>query len=729
MTVETTVIFPFANADVAYPGSSNFDFTQAGKAIPCYDHAPLSGALNLLHYPSSMAIQTKDAGGNPIDFFAANKTVYTHQNGTITADHTFVDVVQDICMVDNGSGVSVLMAVFGDSIPAVTNANATRNMTTGAWTTNTNDGTKLTAFGLRNVGPNLYAVTGALGIGKCILGEWHTAICPPNSAPITAANWSTGEPVGGPEWPITGMAPYRDRLCVGKGDGFYTRDVLEKSWMNRTDRIKNFTAHGVNGKVTVAGENCVWYGTADGGLFRFDGFDMGDETPFRLLELPRDVKMGRVECLIDRGDAGIAVIKCFDEIMDGAHAATAIGLRVFTESNAGVITELTANVTDGSLATGGVMTGWGNPGAAGAWKLVFGSTIPLAFLGVRVTRLPNAAVQSFTAPKALNGAAAWTSLGNVIDGSILSVAGVSLALTGFPASAGESIIGWDALNSYTIAAPDTYNGIAGLYWYRVESATTAAMVGPTGAAVQIDEVFVGHGRPALPNEDLLSATNNYSGMLRESRLTRVLEFRRERGAINWSEKYTLDMKGGGVTAAVWTTGPVGAISNSGPNLILLGRYTQKVIAEGRSRDPSTTRFARCVQVTTTDPAPMMRVALLRFGKAAGPDDEDLLTQIRRIVVLGRYLQPVDKIQCIIELDQRKVYNLGVKRGTAAIWELPSVDQLGPFTECDLWFILSDANQNDPVVPYFVRIVVEWETYGQPWQQLPQMLALPIPEAV
>lgn len=712
-------LFPLGNQNASFLGSMNLDFSATGKVTPVYNHAQLSGSANLLHYPIAKSIVTKDTDGNPIVFFAANKTVYAIRNGTITADKTFsTDVIQDLCMIDNGSGTKLLMAVFGNG--STINGNATRDMTVdvggAAWTTNTG-ATMLTAFFVTRVGPHYYAVTGSAGQGRTGLGEWKVAICPfDQTNKHLAASWSTAEPVGEPNWQINGIAAYRDKLCVGKPDGFWIRDQKEKAFINLAERLALFAAHGVNGKVIVAGENCVWYGTYDRKLYRFDGHDLHDETPFREIEKPRDVILGRVEALVDRGETGYAVLGCWSDFLNGKHFGR-IGGRVFKETNAGVITELTSSVTDGSLATGGSMNAWGGAGAAGSWRLVIGSPVRLESWGVRVTRKPNAAVQSFSTPETLNGSAAWVSLGSIVDGSILGTTGVSLALTGFPAGAGESILGWDGIDGFQLAQLDTYNGVSGLYWYSVKNVTTTAMT----ATTEIDEVFAIPARAGLPNSGVLTQSTNFTNRFRAGGLSVILEFRREGGRIVWYPKYTIHTLGGVFSLAL-TPGPM-AISNSGSNLIVLGRFTQWVCAESPTADPSSANHPDLAIGSTTVAMPILCVRNLRLG------DSRKLTKVSEIAVNGVFMQPTDQLGLVVQADEWKQFSFLTKRGVPAVWDVKD-GGFGDHHVTHVWLPWKlDSALVRPKAPYIAIATIEHDDSGQAYSSLMQMAGFSNPEGV
>lgn len=697
-----TPLFPVADQLKSFPGSMNVDLSHPGRVSPAVDQNTLTGTADKLHYFSSQFIETQDADGNPIAFAAANKTVWKIQNGTISADTTFADVVQDIQMISQtvaGVESRVLMAVFGTG--ATVNGNATRNMTTGAWTTNTG-ATMFTGFLLRSNSDQLGAATGTAGTGRASLVERKFAICPIGSDVTLAASWSTGQAVwNDPTYQINGCAVFEERFCIGGPPGFFIRDQQEGRWKNMTNHVR---PHGVNGKLTVSGENCVWFGTRTE-LWRFDGRDMWDETPFRDIEKPRDMPQGRVTLLVDNGDRGLAVLECWSRILEGKHAQDA-GLRVFRE-DAGVIVELTANVLDSDMSTQGSMAGWGDT----TDYLVFGFPRPLESLGVRVllAASANTATQSFTAPQTLNGAGAWTSLGSIRDASILSTAGKSLQVTGFPASSGESVVGWDGIDGISKSGADTYNGITldrgvsgtVMYWYRVTKATAAAFT--ASGTPGITEAFVVPARPGLLNTGLLGQSTNFTPRFRAGGITRILEFTRERGRIVWQDKYHVH-SGGGIYCGGFTQSPMAGGSNAGPSFVWLGRFAQGYIMEGRERDATQQVNARLCQPTTTEPAPILSVYNLMLG------NPNSLTQLQKVRARGVFVQENDAIQLIAQVDEWKQYDLGVKCGTHAEWDC---SKLGEFWRCHLFFVLKDTTQFDPAAPYWSFFEAEHVDTGKP----------------
>ena len=718
MPVRSEFLYPLpVGDDRAFPGSGNIILSEPGKVQLSFDNADISGSDDLLHYPTAF-IHTKAPNGNPRIYFSANKTVYRIEGGVRTVDTTFADVIQHMAIVNTGAtpyATEVLGVVFGDSVPSVTNANAYRSLSTDTtpWTTNTNTASKTTAFFLERVGPHLYGATGSLASGanvaKTALGEHQVAICPFSADWTDATAWSSPEPVGGPEWPVTNMIGWQGIITVQKGDGFYFRDRLAKQFINAAERLEDFLAHATNGKGSVAGENCVWYPTNDRKLYKFQDGYLYDATPFRRQELARDVVVGRITAMVDRGATVQAIEDAWGDRIFGRHAA-ALGVRVFKETNAGVITELTTDVTDDDLTTPATanMNAWGGAGAAGSWRFVVGSPFKLEGVIPMTPVAPNSAVQSLGTPETLDGSGVWTSLGSVIDATILGVTGVSLALTAFPPSASEPILSWTAIDAWHISGLDTYNGIGGLYWYSWKNVTTTAMT----ATATIAELGVIPGRPGLPNSDrgILTQAINFTNRVRAGAgISRLLEMTRANGREEWAVRgllYTL----GGVTKIGWMSGPTGSISSSGPSLVVLGRFKQKFVAESPTRDPSQSRAPRPVKWTTSTPGSLWRVAKIRLG------DARKLSKFLRIGLKGRYVQPGDKVQLFLQSDEESVWDAGVLRGSPAIWDLRGAP-LGPAEEYEVFLVFQPASQTLLVAPYWTHLLAEFDDYGDEWAVL------------
>lgn len=706
---------PSTNPEQAYAGSINFDLSQPGKAIPGFDHAKLTNSLNLLG-PIMFTIVTTAPNGNPRVYFMADFTCYRIDGDVITADKVFTlqgGFAGDAAIVDDGAGGKVLLVVFGTDTGVDGNWRRDLSTDTNPWTQATG-ATAMTARLLHPIGGVLYAATGTGASGtniartvNALLPERHVCILPQGNSPWLAANWSDIGIVG-TDWTISGMAEYDGRLVVASGDGCYVYDNQDSLFHNKLANVAEFIAHSLNGKLCVTGENCVWYGTNDGKLYRFDGIDMIDTTPFRSLIKGRDAVTGRYEALIDRGDRIVAVQAAYANVMNGPHAAFN-GVRVWRQDNNGTITELTAGVTDGNLDTpvAANMGGWNKGAVSGDAFLVFTSPFPLEALGVCVTRNPNLAVQSFTTPEGSDGLGGFISLGTIRDSSLLWTSpGISMAFTGFPPSEGVGLLGWTDIDAWQTVKKDTYNGVANVYVYRVRAATTTA----TTATTTIDEIYVVPGRPPLPGRatGVLTDANNFTGLYRSGRLSRIVEGVRRGGQYIWREKCAIDT-GGTVSGLAWHPGPTGAVGNSGPGLLVLGRFSQWLIAESRTGDATQTPRPRLVVPSATTAAPTLRVEL-DFGSG----DPRRQHQLYTIMLTGKFIQPEDKIELDLQVDERETVYIGTSTGTPAVWDKLG-EMVGRCSKAVAYFTFKDNDQTDDAAPYLALGVYEYEDIGLPYE--------------
>lgn len=701
-----TSVFP----DIGqFPGSANIHI-ENGKLMPAFDHAAMTNSADVLHYFIKEVVETQNPSGNPRQYAFANNQAFFFEDGARTTDQSFTagNAVQCAGIVEgppftNGIGTKKLMVSFGTGAAETTRLR-TLTTDTSPWTAAVGPGTatQATMFKFVVLGDgSVIAATGSAqsstNIGRCSLGEYFIGKCKRGDDPTLAASYGNVQACGSPEWPIIDIAPLRDSFCVAKGDGLYYWDDRVKRFKNALDRVK-FLPHALNGKGCTAGENGVWYPMADGRLFFFDGVTVKEETPWKQWVLPRDVMVSRVSAITDRGDIVAARTEAFYNTVEGARAASALGMRVFTVTGVagGTVTEITANVTDGSLATGASLSGIGTRTTD---KLVIGMTQPAEGFVVRVTRTANTAVNSFVTPECSNGAGAWTSLGTIRDGTVLGTAGISLALTGYPPGASNAYIGWTAINSYDLSATDTFNAVTGLYWYRFSFTNTTAFIGGT-----IDEIEPIPARGGLTNTGMLTTSNNFTHRSKAGCTGRVFIGRRTGGKIVWNDEYEID-DGGGVWAMGWTTARSGTNGNGGPPLVLWGRYQQTVIAESVTRDPSRTPYPKLLQVGTSKPAPRLAIRKLQLG------DPTKRTKINLISVQGQFIQPTDKFGLYAWWDnQDKPFEFDTDFGSPSQFSPPPIfPSTGREFNCDL--IFSDVSQSDPAAPYITHIIIDYDDVG------------------
>ena len=714
-----------------YPGSVNMQI-ENGKAMPTFDHGAMTNSADTLYPFIRVCMDTTNPAGNPRHYSFANKKVFYFEDGARTDDFAtnqagapLLDVVTGAAIVEgppftNTIGVKKLLLGFGNSS---SEHNRLRTLTTDTtpWTTANTAATQASFWQIITVGADVFAVTGAAqsgtNIGLTQLGEWHIAKCPYGSDPSLAASYTNVLPVGTPEWPILDLVPLREAFCVSKADGLWYWNGRTKRFTNAMDGIKNFAVHPGNGKGMSAGPGVVWYPTADGKLFRFDGVNVVEETPWKSVGLlPRDAITSRVTAIADRGDIVAVRTEAFYNAVTGPRAAAALGLRVFTVTGVGqTVTEITTNVTDGSLATGYDVT-TNSLGANATDKLVFGVNTPVEGFTVRVTRNPNSAVNSFVTPQCSNGSGGWTSLGTVVDGTILGTAGISLVINAFPAAGSAGYLGWTSLQSYDLSATDTFNSIAGLYWYRFSFATTTAFNG----SATIDEIDAITTRGGWPNTGLISTTNNFSHRDRAGGLGHVYIGKRVANQIVWADTYAVN-DFGSVWAMGWTSARSGTMTNGGNPLLLHGRYQQTIIAESILRDPSRTQYPKLIQGSSTKPFPALAFRNLQLG------DPSQLKMLNAINVQGQFIQPTDQMAVYAWWDNSdKIYELGTLYGSPATFNVTPMMQTGYGRLLNFDIVFSDASQNNPTAPYIERVIVDLDDVPGTFD-MPQQAAFANPE--
>ncbi len=719
----TFEIFPnIGTKPGVYPGSTNIQI-EDGKFMPTFDNGAMAGSADILHYFLKEVIETTNAAGNPRQWAFGNKSAFYHEDGTRTTDTTFSDVVQGAAIVNDGSGATLLIVGFGTGKPDGANQGTyTKALPSGAWTANTAaDTSKATFWKIITVGPDAYAMTGGAAsgtnLGRTLIGEYHIAKCSYNADPRLAASWVNIQPVGTPQWPIIDLAQLGDSFCVAKGDGLWYWNSRTLRFYNALSRVQ-FLPHALNGKGMTAGENCVWYPMADGRLFSFDGTTTTEHTPWKDEIQPRDAYTSRASAIADCGDVVYVRSEPNYSVVAAPRANAALGMRVFTTTGAGAtITEITANVVDGVLTTGANVNGLG---ANATDRLTIGLLQPAEAFILRVTRLANTAVNNFVSPTCSNGATGWTTLGTIRDGSILSTAGVSLALTGYPPGASEAVLGWTQNNSYDISTLDTFNGIAGLYWYQFSFANTTGF-GNAGNNPTIDEIDVVPSRGGLPNTGLM-ATTNYTHRNNAGGIGHVYIGRRSGTTITWMDTYAID-DGGGVWAMAKTTARSGTMTNGGQPLLLWGRYQQTIIAESITRDPSRTQYPKLVQVTAGKLPPMLAASKLVMG------DPSYLTKLQNIFIEGQFIQPVDKLDVYAWWDNAdKPILLDEDFGSPGHYAPPPSSSNAEYKgrELNIRVVFSDASQSDPTAPYGSRIFAEYEDTGDLYIK-PRDAAFLVPE--
>jgi hypothetical protein len=707
-------VFPIRPGDrSSYLGSMNVEITADG-ACPSYDHGAMSGSGDKLHYFVT-ALEAKGPAGNPRQYSFANDKAYRFEGGTLTEDEDFADVVQGAVIMDDDQTPpnERLVVFFGTG--TTQDGHEWRDLGTDTTPWNGHAGaTAVQAWVAERVGSDVYLVTGSAGQGRTVLGEHKITKVLAGIYDGTVDNVGPAEPVGHSDWPVISVAGLRDSLVAGKGSGAYYRNNTNLKYEPLRQLQENL-ASGLDCNAMAASENGVIYATTDGRLWEYDGRVEREITPIRDSLKPKDTQRGRIEFIADRGDVlavGYAVAQPF---LIGPRAA-ALGVRVFRRT-AGTWAEITTDVTDGSYATpaSANMNAWGGTATD---RLLVISPVPLAAIIPRVTRAPNAEDNAFTNPQGSGGGAETAGaltvdLGSVIDFTILSAAGRSLVLTGFPPAAAEPLLGWDSLtaNQDVEETTITVTGIGDVvgYGYEFSPANTTAM----STTTTIDEIDVVVGRPGLKLNDASGpfvAANDYSshwasGMLTEIYFGRPLG----NGQREWSVPYCVWTKGGGILAAAWTTASTGALTNGGQGLALYGRAVQMIIAEGQTRDPRRTRYPRLCQWMATEPGPRLTINNITFRHGDGSlADPSIPKRITRVTIAGRDIPPEDLQQVWVDsLDGRPPWKFGEGQGTNPI-VISNESQGGAMRRGSLHLLYQDVSQLDEWAPLMEAIEIEWE---------------------
>lgn len=712
---------PAQNED-SYLGSMNMDTSHVGRAIPWFDFAEVS-ATDRLHYPT-FVVETTNPTGNPRVYYGINKTVYRYEDGTETADNAFNDVVQGGLIVDNGSGTDILLVTFGSSTnPRV----AYRSLTTDTtpWTTQTTS-TYMQAWGITSANGDVYAVTDA---GVAVLGEHRVSKCPAATDPTLAASYGAGIPCGQPDFQINDIAPLNDGVIAAKPNGLWDYDDKIKKFKNKLPHLEK-APHTVNGKGLFSGTNGCYYNTQSGHTYFYDGHNSHDISISRGKDLPRDVLTSRITAMTEAPDGTlIALTESFQNVVEGPQAA-AKGMRVFTYL-AGTMAEITTNVTDNKLSTGGSMATFGNA-ADDALFVVYPE--PWEGISVRNTRAVNAASQAFGTPSYSNGTAgstapfdsSFTAFTAGIDGSILKDSGISLVNTGFPPGASNPVLtwtdidAWDKMDSTTLTLPNGIGAVTG-YWARWKRTTATGMT----AGTEIDEVDVIPSRPGLPNGNGLTQSTNFTHREAAGCLGKVFLGRRVGPTrVQWFEVgaiHTLP----GAWKMILTMARGSSLSNGGPHLLIIGRYKRIVIALGATLDPSRTPVPRLVQRTTGEPAPILSIT--NFDPSLFSDEFNPRRRhmCKATMVSGRYIQPADTITMYARWDESdKWFEVDQRQGSPAVFYLG--EEVGSGRRFHTKFLLNDNAQTDNAGPYIDRVVFDMVDVGEEYDW-PQDRAFQTPE--
>jgi len=686
------------------PGSINA-YTLDGGFTPQSTHFLLthpatsySPATDRLHYYAA-ALETKapaGTGGQPRQYAAVARSIFRLDSGTITDDlvnfqstnDAFNDVVQGAVIFDIPSitdvtsftqGTAGLIVAFGsgnpdpgsgrtgffgvyyrslstDSAPWAVNGDASRSTETTKGTT------YLTCWQMVKAGPDLYAACDAGVAGA--LGDYRVSKCPAGNNPILVASWGNGIEVGSPEWIVNGLAAIGDAPVAGKADGLYY-------WNGQTRRYENvlkhfeITPHALNGKVTASVQDGVVYTTFDGGAFLFDGVSTTEISPYKLWKmLGKDVPSSRITAVADRGDSIIMVPEV-------GYQTTQQGLQVRVVSAALAATDVTADVIDGSLATG---TGTALDSLASGSFIDVWAPIPFEAVQFHVTRSPNStAATVFDQVLYSSANDTFTAYAGFRDGTRLTgkgsdaTAGGSLSYVAFPPSASAGLIIPTDVNAGALMQAVTFNYASGtdistpMYGMRFRTS------GIMDADVETDEIEIVPFRPGLPNETLLTATTNFTPRYRSNMVQRVYSLRRKGSQFVPHEITAMNTYGAtwAVSAHAGRLGQPSGGQNMGQPLIFWGRYTTAALSEGPTRNPSKDLYQITVQHSSTKPGPVWQFL---YDWDAG--DRTRMKRIERVLIDTLFLEPTDAWEAFFQYDQRDIVKVGYGKGGPIVFDPP-----------------------------------------------------------
>lgn len=713
-------------------------FVSREGACPGWDHGEMSGSADYLHYFVAGG-ETKNPSGNPRNWVACNFSVRYFEGGTLTLDETFEDVIQSLLVFDaTASSVNTarMMAYFGSGTAiGASGGHAWRTLaadsgggfngpgTNQGWTKHTG-ATAVQAYVSARAGSKALLNTGNAGAGRTGgVGDHFTGLIVAGLYDGTTSNIGPPEPVGMGDWIVIKLASYLGRFVAGKGTGAYFRNNIDLEWQALQEYVEKHP-HGLNTKAMAAVQNGVIIPMNDGSLLKWDFRVLHDQTPYRITPKPKDSEKGRIVFVTEASGGRLAVGRApFQPVIDGPTAAR-MGFRFFTRI-AGTYAEITSGVTDGDLATpvSANMNAWGDTATD---RVIAVGPVPLRALVPYVTRNPNGNTQYMASPKHASAVgdgtvagATYSSLGNLIDQSILSVANRSLVITGFPPAAAEPVWAWDSKTAYWDQVPLslTMTGIDGGaaitgYWHTLEPGDQGGASPGMSSSTTIDEMGIVENRPGLKLADTVgpfTAANNFTSLAASSALTDVLYGEPRGEDYDWAIPISIFSKGGEFVAQ-HTSGTTGALSNGGEALLVFGRGAQFIIANGQ-REPRHTPYPRLCQWTTTEHGPKLTINNIRkwLDNYAKPELPIRITEFR---VDTEDVPEADQQQLWMDcLDGRPAWKYGDGKGTNPI--TIKNDNAGYFYDAHLHYLYHDAAQTDADAPLSQRITaVKWE-YGDP----------------
>jgi len=521
---------------------------------------------------NSEAAQTIISGrrglpSQPAPWFAVAGKIYYFRSGAV-GNYDLTAVVKDICPVADQYGGGGMLVCYGSG----TYVDLFR-----AAGTHTSSTTVSLAFATM-VDDTLYgAGCGSGSVSRTVASSYYyVSICPAGSNPLDATNWSDGIPVGEPGQPITCMGSLNGAALIAKTDGLYVWKDTQSKYVNILEF--KFAVHEDNGKGMFVGKGNAFYPTGDGGLWKFDGYNVEDVSPKNATVLHRDAPHLRAPITAGcvTGDYVYVATAPWELGWSQEHGLTVVKALGGTST----YTDLTTECTDGDLATGGDVAGMGDPYTD---FICVGADVP--FEAVKfVPGTPNSATTTYglgvryvsTDYDTTDG---WQLVSVATDNTM--VAGATLGTTGHIRLLDTQDYGCHKLMSKT-----TNGGtLSSKYWARFTVTGT-----PISASTTIAEVYILPSRPpikygtytaGIASAAVTNGNFEYTGPDAAGIFPHILAGHVVGGDWQWDDVYTLQTTAPIRAMALCQVDTGQAEENAGPRLLALSRRHLHVILMGQ----------------------------------------------------------------------------------------------------------------------------------------------------
>jgi hypothetical protein len=566
----------------------------------------------------------------PAPYFAHYTTVSYLRSGALATAATGGAAITDLCRFEDGAGAAAIIVCYG-------NGDHIDRMAVNGTLTASSD---IHLVYATMAGADLYGVT-----KKGVYSTYYVSKCPSGAAPETAANWEAGIPVGSPLYDINGICAIGSAVIVGKPEGLFVyRDTtgVYEDVMTFEKEI-----HPDNGKGMFAGKGNVFYPTADGSLWMFDG-----------VSAPTDISPKHSAYWTRNNMHLRAPISAGCVAGDWVYVATTPGEGGWTQehgltvikyvSGTTTYTDITANLVDGDLSTtaaiGGLTTGD---------LLYIGADVPFEAIHFTIGTANTTAniLGASPVPFYSSVTSDWespTSVGTAGDNTYYG--GYELSKDGYWRLTGIQDYGTHNVMGKVLVSGTGYAGST-KYWARVVFTSNAVSAGATLAEIKILP-----SRPPIKSGTFtdsggnIAATNGdleYTGPDNAGIFPHILAGRIEGSEWVWYDLYTLQATGPVRAMALCEWDTKQGEENSGPRLVAITQHHVHTILLGRSRMPGSP-----VNENYTDGV-AMGTPVAYFMPTDLSDDGALMSTQKETAaydILGEYVNSADTLTVLQRFD-------------------------------------------------------------------------------